>query len=60
MEEEKSVKEILEIALRELEAIRVPISQTNEIARPIWHAAEGIKLCIQALEEPAEEVKENV
>lgn len=56
-----SVREALEIALRELKAIWVPVSMANEIARPIWNVTQKLQDIIKGLQEAeeTEEVKED-
>ena len=60
---EITVKELLQETADSLDAIQVPVSMANEIARPIWQAVQSIRKCIDALNEqkPAEgEVTEDV
>lgn len=57
-----SVREALEITLRDLKAIWVPVSMANEIARPIWNVTQKLQDIIKGLQEAeeTEEVKEDV
>ena len=61
-EKTMSVREALEITLRDLKDIWVPVSMANEIARPIWNVTQKLQDIIKGLQEAeqSEEVKENV
>lgn len=61
-EKTMSVREALEITLRDLKAIWVPVSMANEIARPIWNVTQKLQDIIKGLQEAeeTEEVKEDV
>lgn len=56
-EKTMSVREALEITLRDLKAIWVPVSMANEIARPIWNVTQKLQDIIKGLQE-AEETEE--
>ena len=56
-EKTMSVREALEITLRDLKAICVPVSMANEIARPIWNVTQKLQDIIKGLQE-AEETEE--
>ena len=52
-----TAREIIEISLKELESINVPILYADAIARPIWIVSQRLRDVIAAIAE-AEETKE--
>jgi hypothetical protein len=62
MEEELTVKDVLEKAVDIIEGISVPVSLGEQITRPLCHAASLIRSCLEAFEQPEgpAEVKEDV
>ena len=56
-----TVKELLEMTIKELEAINVPARYANDIARPIWQSIQNLRQCVEAFPEDKqpEEVKED-
>ena len=61
MEVKVTAKELLELTIKELEGITVPVSMANDVARPIWNAVQNLRQVADALQEPEkpEEVKED-
>ena len=56
-----STNELLEMAVNELESIRVPVALADEIARPVFQAVLKIKAVMDVLnQEPPEPDKEEV
>ena len=62
MEVKVTAKELLEMTIRELESITVPVSMANDVARPIWNAVQNLRQIADTFPEAeqSEEVKENV
>ena len=61
MEIKVTAKELLEMTIRELESITVPVSMANDVARPIWNAVQNLRQIAEAFPEDKqpEEVKED-
>lgn len=56
-----TIRDLLELTMKELEGINVPILYADTIARPLWNATQNLKTCIEAIpDRPPEEVTEDV
>ena len=52
MEERKlTIKEVLEVVVRNLEAISVPVGLNDQITVPIKQSVKNINACIKAIED---------
>lgn len=58
MNETMTVQQVLEISINNLNAIQVPISMSQQISEPILGVINNLKLCIDALNKPAEKEPE--
>lgn len=58
---EMSMKDVLEMAVREINGIMVPVEYADQIARPLCGAVCLIRSCIEAIDKkPEQEGEENV
>ena len=58
MSEAMTVQQVLEISINNLNAIPVPISMSQQISEPILGIINNLRLCIDALNKPAEKEPE--
>ena len=59
MEESKTVKEVLEDVIKTLSNIKVPMSEIDAIGIPIARSINGIKACINAIDNQEESENQN-
>ena len=53
-----TLKEVLDIVIKDLESIRIPVSELDGIGQPVARSVSNLKTCIAAMEQFDKEFKE--
>ena len=58
MEETMTVKQVLEITVKILNEIEIPVSMMEKVGAPVMGAIGNLKQCIEAVEEAEQKARE--